>query len=247
MAGKRLISEILRWQPDVLCLQEVDACGFLSKRYFEEALKPSGYVLAIDAVKKTGNDGCCVFVRMSLHSSLGLKATSALGNSNQVAAMVHLQNEKGLSVLIGTTHFKAKKGHEETRRKQSIALREMVKNTLPANTSCIICGDFNADSSEPAVVGMRDDGWKSAYTECCGNEPYSTWKIRSSGEVKRCIDYIWLQDSSNQNIWVDSCVLPPTDDAVGEERFPSWQFPSDHVNLIADLDFYIPEGNEENL
>eukprot|EP00189_Rhodosorus_marinus_P008838 CAMPEP_0184753946 /NCGR_PEP_ID=MMETSP0315-20130426/44368_1 /TAXON_ID=101924 /ORGANISM="Rhodosorus marinus, Strain UTEX LB 2760" /LENGTH=305 /DNA_ID=CAMNT_0027233345 /DNA_START=280 /DNA_END=1197 /DNA_ORIENTATION=+ len=236
--GKRLLLEILRHEPDVLCLQEVDASGSLSTSYFEDWLGRSGYVLAASAVKRRGSDGCCIFIRRHLKDSMRSSNSACLADTKQVGVVLHLQDSNGLDIVVGTTHLKAKPGFEAVRERQARHLRELMVQSAPQSAALVLCGDFNAERKEPAMVQMELDGWKSAYEECCNTEPYSTWKIRKTGEVKRCIDYVWLMSVDQKRVWVDSCLLPPSEDQVQSERFPSWQFPSDHINLVVDLTFY---------
>mmetsp|Transcript_27684 Transcript_27684/g.108564 ORF Transcript_27684/g.108564 Transcript_27684/m.108564 type:complete len:306 (-) Transcript_27684:1483-2400(-) len=236
--GERLLVEILRHEPDVLCLQEVDASGSLSQSYFEESLGRTGYVLAASAVKRHGSDGCCIFVRRHLKDIVRSSSSACLADTKQVGVVLHLQDDNGINIVVGTTHLKAKPGFEGIRERQARHLREFMLQSAPETAALVLCGDFNAERKEPAMVQMELDGWKSAYEECCDTEPYSTWKIRKTGEVKRCIDYVWLMSVDQTRVWVDSCLLPPSEDQVQSERFPSWQFPSDHINLVVDLTFY---------
>jgi endonuclease/exonuclease/phosphatase family metal-dependent hydrolase len=64
----------------------------------------------------------------------------------------------------------------------------------------------------------------------CGEVvPYTTWKIRESGEQRQVLDYV-LHSSA-----LATCSYLAVPDHVGEERFPSLQFPSDHLSLVVDL------------
>jgi len=65
--------------------------------------------------------------------------------------------------------------------------------------------------------------------------PYTTWKVRSEGEQKHAIDYIFF---SRNNFTVKAVLDLPDAAQVGEDRLPSWGYPSDHLALAADLDFH---------
>ena len=73
---------------------------------------------------------------------------------------------------------------------------------------------------------------RSAYKTALGAEPaWTTWKRRGTSEARHCIDYVLC----SPEVGVSQVLLPPDDDAVVEERLPGWNYPSDHVALIADL------------
>ena len=73
---------------------------------------------------------------------------------------------------------------------------------------------------------------RSAYKTALGAEPaWTTWKRRGTSEARHCIDYVLC----SPEVGVSQVLLPPDDDAVVEERLPGWNYPSDHIALLADL------------
>lgn len=66
------------------------------------------------------------------------------------------------------------------------------------------------------------------------NEPkYTTWKIRESGEVCHCIDYVFY---TRDQLTVKNCLMFPQGQEVGKCRVPSFQYPSDHFSLVCDFE-----------
>lgn len=64
--------------------------------------------------------------------------------------------------------------------------------------------------------------------------PYTTWKIRDEGEVCHTIDYVFY---SGHKIHVDAVLELPTAEEIGEDRVPSFAYPSDHFSLCCDFKF----------
>eukprot|EP00971_Amphidinium_carterae_P310600 6171743-Amphidinium_carterae.1 len=90
----------------------------------------------------------------------------------------------------------------------------------------------SADYDPEAYKFMSSTEFSSAYVVALGSEPrYTTWKRRGVKEAKHTIDYIFISPT----IDVDGVLLPPPEDLVQSERFPSFRYPSDHVALFADL------------
>lgn len=65
-----------------------------------------------------------------------------------------------------------------------------------------------------------------------GEPPYTTWKVREEGEQCHTIDYIFYSRSAFS---VSSLLDLPSGEALGAGRVPSYQYPSDHFSLCADL------------
>ena len=63
-------------------------------------------------------------------------------------------------------------------------------------------------------------------------DPYTTWKIRETGEQKYILDYIFHSKGGLKPLGV---LEMPQEQQVGEERFPNLAFPSDHLSLVADF------------
>ena len=75
------------------------------------------------------------------------------------------------------------------------------------NRPAILCGDLNAEPSEPVYSTLTQSNTlslASAYaTVNEGQEPpYSTWKIRGDGEAKNNLDYILYTDEGSSALHV---------------------------------------------
>ena len=106
--------------------------------------------------------------------------------------------------------------------------------------SLIVCGDFNAVPSEEvyqrfAASPLRlDSAYKKLSRGGAAEPPYTTWKIRPSGECCSTLDYVWY---SRDSLQVDALLALPTEEQIGPDRLPSFHYPSDHLSLICDFSF----------
>lgn len=220
---------------DLIALQEVDRFHDLEAR-----LRPLGYA-GLWVPKATGRDGPCVFFhreRFALRWSRPLRFVTAEGASaTQVAVMAALEDlRNGRPLLVATTHLKAKPGFEAVREHQAQQLLAAVKEALAQlepGTQLIVTADLNDTPDSAAYKQLVSDGsLTSAYAELLGEEaPWTTWKVRSSGEVRRTIDYIF----TGPTLRPEAVLLPPPMEMVDEARLPSERYPSDHLCLWARL------------
>lgn len=154
--------------------------------------------------------------------------------------------ETGQEFCVVTTHLKARNGTvlSMLRNEQGKDLLQFINNHYN-NRPVIVCGDFNAEPTEPVYnIFTNNDFLKlsSAYADSnlymqdvvYREPPYTTWKIREEGEVCHTIDYIFY---SNEDMEVDAVLDFPTEEEIGEDRVPSFKYPSDHFSLVCDLKF----------
>eukprot|EP00760_Papus_ankaliazontas_P020129 PhM_4_TR18187/c0_g2_i1/m.82714/K18764/CCRN4L; nocturnin len=98
----------------------------------------------------------------------------------------------------------------------------------------VICGDLNAAIEETSADRIAKV-YSNAY-DFIGPR-YTAWKKRLAtestphDEIKRTVDYIFAEAES---LAIQQVLDVPADEAVGPERFPGTQFPSDHVSLVVD-------------
>ena len=143
--------------------------------------------------------------------------------------MTNLRNKQtGQEICVATTHLKARTGallatlrHEQG--KDLLAWLATVKLHRPL----ILTGDFNAEPTEPVVRAVTEE-LASAYPD---TTPFTTWKVRESGEQKSTLDYIF----HSKGLEVEATLDMPTEEQVGVDRLPSEAFPSDHLSLVADF------------
>ena len=148
------------------------------------------------------------------------------------------ETESGNEICVATTHLKARSGAllSTLRNEQGKDILEWLES-FRCGRPVIITGDFNAEPSEPIFKTMTQSEkipLQSSY-EISGpeNVEYTTWKIRESGEQKHILDYVFHSSELETIATLDM----PTEEQIGEDRLPSVQFPSDHLNLVAEFRF----------
>jgi len=164
----------------------------------------------------------------------------------QVAVIMLLRvRETGQEICVATTHLKARTGAllSTLRNEQGKDLLDFVK-THYGGRPIIICGDFNAEPTEPVYLTLlRCEALRlaSAYASAGDSAdaspsepPYTTWKIREEGEVCHTIDYVFF---SQDTFTVEAVLDFPTGEEIGEGRVPSFSYPSDHFSLVCDFCF----------
>lgn len=153
-------------------------------------------------------------------------------------------SKQRLAVL--TTHLKAREGALLS------TLRNEQGNDLLAfmNEHCrglpiIVCGDFNAEPSEPVYTTMTGANTRLqssyAFLRDGREPPYSTWKIRGDVDCCQNLDYIFY---TPDRLTVEGGVDAPTEEDLGPDRAPCRSYPSDHFSLICDFTF-IPQPDVE--
>ena len=253
------MEEILIIHPDILCLQEVDHFDFfkrmLSKIGYSGQFFPKPDSPCVYAPETNGPDGCAIFyktdnIELVDYKNRVLKREQDR-DSNQVTIMCKFRLKKESSAnhtefCVATTHLKAKSGYDQLRFTQGCDLLQAV-TSYSEGLPLFVCGDFNADPTEPVIAAFRKDTstLKSAYTELSppGSEepPYTTWKVRGgkkpgdpNSEACRTIDYIWYRKGACR---IEGLLSIPTEEQIGADRLPSWGYPSDHFSLAVKASF----------
>uniref|UniRef100_A0A1A9WEA5 Nocturnin n=1 Tax=Glossina brevipalpis TaxID=37001 RepID=A0A1A9WEA5_9MUSC len=152
-----IVEEILKYQPDVICLQEVDHFKFLQTIFdtqnYEGVFfpKPDSPCLYIE--DNNGPDGCAIFFNRHKHILRNF-TTHILEvwhvQSNQVAIAVNLIiKATGREFSVCTTHLKARHGSllSRLRNEQGRDLLHFIKK-FAGDRPIILCGDFNAEPNE---------------------------------------------------------------------------------------------------
>uniref|UniRef100_A0A8C9V6Y5 Nocturnin n=1 Tax=Scleropages formosus TaxID=113540 RepID=A0A8C9V6Y5_SCLFO len=245
-----ILEEILTYEPDILCLQEVDHYydtfgPVLANLGYCCTFQPKPRSPCLGVKENNGPDGCALFVRHSrflLEESTCLHLASATPLSNQVAIVQMLRcHDTGRRLCIAVTHLKACSGWEHLRCAQgSDLLRALEEATEGTRIPLLVCGDFNAEPSEDVYrrfatshLGL-DSACKLLSPDSQSEPPYTTWKIRLSGESCNTLDYIWY---SCHGLSVDAVLDFPTEEQIGPNRLPSYNYPSDHLSLVCDVRF----------
>uniref|UniRef100_A0A8C3BEQ3 Nocturnin n=1 Tax=Cairina moschata TaxID=8855 RepID=A0A8C3BEQ3_CAIMO len=245
-----ILEEILAYQPDILCLQEVDHYfdtfqPLLSRLGYQGTFFPKPWSPCLDVERNNGPDGCALFFlkdRFELINSANIRLTAMKLKTNQVAIAQTLKcHETGRLFCIAVTHLKARTGWERFRSAQGCDLLQNLKSiTQGAKIPLIVCGDFNAEPTEEVYREFSNSSLNlnSAYKllspDGQSEPPYTTWKIRPSGECRHTLDYIWY---SQHALNVNSALGLLTEEQIGPNRLPSFNYPSDHMSLVCDFSF----------
>ncbi|XP_023685290.1 nocturnin-like isoform X1 [Paramormyrops kingsleyae] len=245
-----ILEEILTYRPDIVCLQEVDHYfdtfqPVLGRLGYHCTFQPKPRSPCLDVEHNNGPDGCSLFVRrdrFELAGSVGLQLAASALDTNQVAIMQTLRcRATGRRLCVAVTHLKACCGWERLRSAQGAHLLQALEETAQGTSvPLLVCGDFNAEPCEDvyrrfATSGLNlDSACKLLSADGQTEPPYTTWKIRPSGEVCHTLDYIWY---SRHALRVDSVLDLPTEAQIGPNRLPSYSYPSDHLSLVCDVSF----------
>lgn len=149
-------------------------------------------------------------------------------------------------MCVAVTHLKARSGWEWLRSAQGSDLLRHLQNLLQKHSidsssiPLLVCGDFNAVPTEEVYrrfigspLGL-DSAYKMLSQDRLTEPEYTTWKIRPSGECCTTLDYIWY---SRDALSVDAVLDLPTEEQIGQNRLPSFSYPSDHLSLVCDVSF----------
>lgn len=208
--------------------------------------KPDSPCFYIDG--NNGPDGCAIFFRSNKFelTKTECKVLEVFTiPSNQVVLLAFLKiKETGHEICIATTHLKARNGMvlSSLRNEQGKDLLKFLTHHCD-DRPIIVCGDFNAEPTEPIYSTVLNSklNLASAYADCSVNDaansalrepPYTTWKIREEGEICHTIDYIFYSKSKME---VEAVLELPTSEEIGNDRVPSFSYPSDHFSLCCDL------------
>ncbi|XP_036597082.1 nocturnin-like [Trichosurus vulpecula] len=244
-----ILEEILAYQPDILCLQEVDSYfntfqPLLSRLGYQGTFFPKPWSLCLDVEHNKGPDGCALFFlqnRFELVNSTNITLTAMTLKTNQEAIAETLECKKtGRLFGIAVTHLKARTGWEQFHSAQGCDLPQNLQNTTQGAKIPLVCGDFNAEPTEEVYKHFASSSLNltSAYKLLSANgqsePPYTTWKIQTSGECRHTLDYIW---SSKHALNVQSALGLLTEEQIGPNQLPSFNYPSDHLCLVCDFSF----------
>ena len=254
----RVVEEIIRHQPDLVCLQEVDHYPFISSALASsgysgrwEVLDTCGPIVHIFIFRfcpkpdsacyyvpdNSGPDGCAVLYREDKFSLLSVEKkvlTAWQSETNQVVLALVLQHRQTARQLcVVTTHLKARKGAllANIREQQGEDLMSWLEE-LSDGRSLILTGDFNAEPSEAVyqtITNNKELRLASAYDNT--SLDYTSWKVRDTGEEKQVLDYIFHSPDLRTLRTLDV----PSEEDLGEARLPSLAYASDHLSLLADI------------
>ncbi|XP_078394791.1 nocturnin-like isoform X1 [Cetorhinus maximus] len=245
-----ILEEILTYHPDILCLQEVDHYfdtfqPILSGLGYHSTFFPKPSSPCLDVEHNNGPDGCALFFlreRFELIDSATIRLAARMLQTNQVAIVQTLRCiETSRVFCVAVTHLKACSGWERFRSSQGCDLLQNLENiTDGAGIPLIVCGDFNAEPTEDVYKQFTksslnlNSAYKLLSNDGQSEPPFTTWKIRPSGESCHTLDYIWY---SQHAFCVNRLLNLPTEEQIGPNRLPSFHYPSDHLSLVCEFSF----------
>lgn len=253
-----ILEEILTHRPHILCLQEVDHYfdtfqPVLAELGYSSNFCPKPWSPCLDVEGNNGPDGCALFYDQSefeFLDSVNVRLTAMRIPTNQVAVVTMLRSRSsGRCLCVAVTHLKARAGWEWLRSAQGSDLLRHLQNLVQKHSPksdpsqdvpLLVCGDFNAIPSEEvyrrfttSLLGL-DSAYKKLSQDGSTEPEYTTWKIRPSGECCSTLDYIWYAKDS---LRVETVLDMPTEEQIGPNRLPSFNYPSDHLSLVCDFSF----------
>lgn len=97
----------------------------------------------------------------------------------------------------------------------------------------VLVGDLNAIPMEPAIMALRDAGYRSAQEVANGRDAptFASGLVAASitpGPPRVCIDYIWVRGTARIAAADLAFDRPSADDPT--------LYPSDHLGIVADLE-----------
>ena len=248
----RIFEELSRYQPHILCLEEVDFYETLKETMaeanFKGIFKAKPDSPCLYTPDNMGPDGCAMFYKEDklelLHSDKICLTNDSGYKTNQVAIICEFKlkgDGKAKTFFTAVTHLKAKSGYEEVRHQQGKSLLKYLQDKVHPHPM-IVCGDFNGSPTEPVYSEFKNSSLNliSVYSHLTsdGQEvAYTTWKIRGEkggkkSDTCKTIDYMWY---SKDKIMVSSILDIPSEEEIGEGRLPSMAYPSDHLSLVCDI------------
>lgn len=132
---------------------------------------------------------------------------------------------QGFMFHIVGTHLKSKSPFESIRVKQC---EQLVRRMSTMESPVFLLGDFNAEPEGDAISVITSSGYRDSYKELLlDSHAYTTWKVRDL-EVSRIIDYIFFKENYGKIKPLSALEMPHR---IPESRFPSFNWPSDHLSL----------------
>lgn len=247
----RLVEEILRVEPDILAVEEIDHFS----DFFQPILGAFGYSGIFQSKSASPSnsfgyysDGVALFWKNDKFTLIDDQTASDNQSCPFIVAPLRVNaNEK--VIVCSTTHLKAKPSLENE-MKRDVQIEGVLDSmnrcfTSVGGDAMVLLGDFNTDpyssDSATAIVIPRVLKWNDACLShayplptdtLCGS--YTTWKSRSGKIAKHVIDYIFYTHSS---LRVTATLGPPAPDEIAQSelKLPNIRYPSDHISVAADL------------
>lgn len=220
-----LIEYILNIKADVICLQEVDVAAY---DFISQKLAHYGYAAIYGDSLDTKNNDAVMTLYKNSKFKLAKTKIIAFPNSSKtflISELLETTNKK-----ISIVNVKIKWDDSNKKLKDHIGYKQinfLISNLLPLIESgpLLICGDFNVEPD-----GMCLHKINEFLDDIHANTDYKTFN--ENRYLKR-IDYIFYNKFVKHNNYSQYIKLTP--DTV----LPSKNQPSDHLPVVATIDFII--------
>jgi len=254
----RLLHELLLPQPDLICLQELDAISWPD---IQRALQQRGYCQGISAKAKGGaNNFVAMFWKEEVLQAVGESEIVYLKAQGTIAAVIQRFRFRceGPEFVAMTTHLKAglRLKDEQDRSKLVDDLLSVLGNFTKLDDIVFFTGDFNAHLEDLHFFGdygadgasklpglalprLLKAGFRCAVQEATGGRPlaFSQWCWRSDVEIRSVIDHVLLRGPSLAS--QASLAAPSEAEVIEAGGLPNARHPSDHIPVVVDIGFEV--------
>lgn len=242
-----LSEEITRFNPDVICLQEVDK---KDTDFFSSIFKEGEY--SFSYIKKPAvQDGNCIMIKKTfevleteiiehIDPDKGTKG----GLVSQVVVAKYARKDLPFYMIVATSHFKAdwQTSFSRIRLSQAKDILQVVEKKKEkclellgdnkSNLAVIVCGDFNEVPTGDAAqefLNHKELALKNPFTDV----PFTLYQTFGDYLAKQSIDYLL----HTENLKVTKKISHPEQEKLRKDGLLSLEYPSDHLSLYCELAF----------
>lgn len=240
--------EIISFDADVICLQEVDKRDL---EFFKSILQSHSF----SYVKKPhSSDGTCILIRntfelINVHDIIHTNPEQDNAKENLVSLVVEAKNkENNVHVIVASTHLKADNFNAPCTEKRMRQVKQIIEvmeqkkenyhrnpNNKKENLVLLVCGDFNDNKNSKVTqefLQNKDFNLKSAFHDIEFTIFQSYGHTENSDYVtKNTIDYVM----HSENLTVVNKISSPKEEMLRKDGLLSENFPSDHLSLFCTL------------
>uniref|UniRef100_A0A803TA94 Phosphodiesterase 12 n=1 Tax=Anolis carolinensis TaxID=28377 RepID=A0A803TA94_ANOCA len=211
-----LQKELLGYNADLLCLQEVDRAAFADG--MGPALDAAG-LEGLFRLKERQHEGLATFFRRDK-----LRLLTRHDLFFQVSVLQTI-NDPSRQICVANTHlYWHPKGNFFANFCEALSHLRHVTHDLYPGTPLLFCGDFN---KEPHCSMSLTHPFR--LKSACGEPAYTNYV----GGFHGCLDYIFIDADALE---VEQVIpLPSHEEVTTHQALPSVSHPSDHIALVCDL------------
>eukprot|EP01080_Neovahlkampfia_damariscottae_P001023 gene1023-9927_t len=227
----KIISELLSYSSDIICLQEVD-----QYKWFKQQLGKFDFDSVYYRRTNQKCDGCATFYNKNKYKFID-KLTV---NFNDVSKDPEYHTDNiGLICIFETieeipkrfcvinVHFYWDPSYENVKLGQSNFILEFIENNIPKDIGIILCGDFNSLPESNVYKNFDKNNFESVNKKL--GEPEFTNYTKN---FKGTLDYIFL----NSKFKVHQILENVSIDKVQKEiALPNNFFASDHLAVYSEI------------